>query len=62
LKKEAKMETKGKIRKQYKKPQVSQVKLEIGEAVLAACKTASGPGGKNNGCNIGARCKKTTGS
>jgi len=56
------METKGKIRKQYKKPQVSQVKLEIGEAVLAACKTASGPGGKNNGCNIGARCKKTTGS
>ena len=58
------METKGKIRKQYKKPQVSQVKLEIEEAVLVACKTVSGGSdGKKPGpgCGIGA-CSTTLGS
>lgn len=39
------METREKTRKQYKKPQVSQVKLEIEEAVLTACKVlANDPG------------------
>ncbi|MCK4529158.1 hypothetical protein KAW18_17470 [candidate division WOR-3 bacterium] len=33
-------------RKYYEKPQVSQVKLEIEEAVLAGCKTTTG-GGKD---------------
>jgi hypothetical protein len=32
------MATKDKAKKAYKKPKVTQVKLEIGEAVLAACK------------------------
>jgi hypothetical protein len=32
------MATKDKAKKAYKKPEVTQVKLEIGEAVLAACK------------------------
>ncbi len=32
------MTTKDKAKKTYKKPEVTQVKLEIGEAVLQACK------------------------
>lgn len=36
------METKEKIRKHYKKPQVNKVKLEIEEAVLAGCKGFAG--------------------
>ncbi len=36
------METKEKNRKNYKKPQVHKVKLEIDEAVLLGCKTFSG--------------------
>lgn len=51
------MEIKGRIRKQYKKPQITEVKLEITEAVLANCKLtaddATGKGGNtcgNFGC------------
>ncbi len=57
------METKGKIRKQYKKPQVSQVKLEIEEAVLAACKVTKPSSAKNNkGCGVVPSCRTTQGS
>ena len=48
------MTTKDKAKKTYKKPEVTQVKLEIGEAVLAACKGFIGdPLGKapNKDCN-----------
>ncbi len=47
------METKAKNRKNYKKPQVHKVKLEIDEAVLLGCKVASGDAakGKTSGCN-----------
>jgi len=47
------METREKNRKQYKKPQITQIKLEIKEAVLAACKSFAGDtAGKNTkGCN-----------
>jgi hypothetical protein len=41
------MATQDNIKKRYKKPKVTEVKLEIGEAVLAACKqNASDPEGK----------------
>jgi len=40
------LETKGKRRKNYKKPQINQVNLIIEEAVLAACKTGPGAAGK----------------
>jgi hypothetical protein len=44
------MTTKNKTKKTYKKPEVTQVKLEIGEAVLQACKTAPGDtSGKGTG-------------
>jgi hypothetical protein len=44
------MTTNDKAKKTYKKPEVTQVKLEIGEAVLAACKTtAVDPTGKASG-------------
>jgi hypothetical protein len=58
------METKGEIRKQYKKPQVSQVKLEIEEAVLANCKGAGQSGKNATGCQQGvsSNCKTTFGS
>ena len=36
------METKEKIRKYYEKPRINKVKLEIEEAVLAACKVSQG--------------------
>jgi hypothetical protein len=59
------MDTKGKIRKQYKKPQVNQIKLEIEEAVLANCKATITPidtsGKDTSGCNI-AKCRTTQGS
>jgi len=40
------LERKEKDRKNYKKPQINQVNLEIEEAVLAACKTGPGAAGK----------------
>lgn len=59
------METREKDRKNYKKPQVSQIKLEIEEAVLAACKNDTAPG-RNvaTGCHSGTgQCQKVwTGS
>ena len=41
-------------RKHYKRPQVSQVKLEIEEAVLTGCKSAANDtAGKNSsGCDV----------
>lgn len=60
--KEAKMETREKNRKQYKKPQVRQVKLEIEEAILAGCKvTTTSSGQSNKTCNH-SQCKTTQGS
>lgn len=58
------METREKDRKQYKKPQVSQVKLEIEEAVLTACKlSGTDTSGKTNrGCAYGPPCSNTFGS
>ena len=53
------METGEKNRKQYKKPQVSQIKLETEEAVLTACKTETTGGGKN--VSSGACTTGTTG-
>jgi hypothetical protein len=54
------MESKGKVRKPYCKPQVHQVKLHIEEAVLQGCKTAPGatPGMLDQYCGHGT-CKKT---
>jgi hypothetical protein len=53
------MATQDKTQKTYKKPTVTQVKLEIGEAVLAGCKTgvgdASGKTSKKDCTNI--NCK-----
>ena len=51
-------------RKYYEKPRINEVKLEIEEAVLVACKTVSGGSdGKKPGpgCGIGA-CSTTLGS
>ena len=42
------MKTKDKAKKAYKKPTVTQVKLEMGEAVLAGCKADSGQDAKQN--------------
>ena len=57
------METKGKNRKNYKKPQINQVNLIIEEAVLQACKTIAGDtsGKKGAGCTA-ANCRTTVGS
>jgi len=57
------METKEKIRRSYMKPRVTQVKLEIQEAVLATCKrtTSDMTGKSNKGCTQ-ASCKTTVGS
>lgn len=58
------METNEKIRKSYIKPRVTQVKLEIQDAVLVACKatdTGSGPGTHCTSPPAG-RCSKTIGS
>lgn len=50
------------MRKQYKKPEITQVKLAMDEAILTACKTtASAAGKKNKTCGHKA-CKKTLGS
>lgn len=52
------MDIKEKNRKQYKRPQISQVNLEIEEAVLANCKLNVGqPGLGGRTCDHGA-CKK----
>jgi hypothetical protein len=57
------MQTKAKTRKPYNKPQLHQVKLHVGEAVLQACKTVpldtSGKVPQN--CGSGG-CKKEYGS
>ncbi|MBW2594444.1 MAG: hypothetical protein JRC93_00430 [Deltaproteobacteria bacterium] len=63
------MKPKEKTHKYYKKPQVSQVKLEIEDAVLAACKatvagSAKGGAGKSP-CKIGlaaSSCQNIVGS
>jgi len=57
------METREKNRKQYKKPQVNQVKLEIEEAILAACKITGNSTGKASPpkCSNTA-CQATVGS
>jgi len=56
------METKEKTRKTYRKPTITRVKLEIGEAVLQACKTAAGvPASGNKECGHPG-CKTTLGS
>jgi len=49
-------------RKYYEKPRINKVKLEIEEAVLAACKTSSHDKGKNNKNCHAYPCKKTLGS
>lgn len=55
------METKKKNRNQYKRPQVSQVKLEIDEAVLTNCKVDAGlPGKGTRTCSHGPPCSSTT--
>ncbi len=54
------MEPKVKNRKNYQKPQISQVNLIIEEAVLQACKTGAGQSGRGtktcdqNPCRTGA--------
>jgi hypothetical protein len=57
------MAMQGKAKKTYKKPKVTQVKLEMEEAVLAACKhhngDSSGKGSKWCGTNS---CKLEYGS
>jgi hypothetical protein len=55
------MDTKEKIRKQYKKPKLSQVKLEVEEAVLTACKNSTSTGKTVLGCQEGVSnaCQKT---
>jgi len=57
------MDTKEKIRKTYKKPQINEVKVVIEEAVLQGCKTAPGDtmGKAPRGCQFAA-CKTTFGS
>jgi len=54
------MDTKEKVRKQYKKPQISQVKLEVEEAVLTACKNPTTLGKDAIGCKPGTGACKTT--
>ncbi len=57
------MATQGKAKKTYKKPKVTQVKLEMEEAVLQACKAFDGDstGRGSKWCGHGS-CKKTYGS
>jgi hypothetical protein len=54
---------KEKMRKQYKKPEISHVSLAMDEVVLAGCKMSQGdPAGKGNKyCGHG-QCKKYMGS
>jgi hypothetical protein len=57
------MESSGKARKPYSKPQVHQVKLHIEEAVLQACKTVpTDTSGKTNQYCGHSGCKKEYGS
>jgi hypothetical protein len=57
------MESRGKARKPYSKPQVHQVKLHIEEAVLQACKTVpTDTSGKANQYCGHSGCKKEYGS
>ena len=61
--KEGKMEAKEKIRKYYEKPRINEVKLEIEEAVLAACKvTTSGTGKASPPKCSNTSCQSTLGS
>lgn len=65
IEKEGKMKTNEKIRKFYVKPRVTQIKLEIQEAVLAGCKVvAAGPGpGTGFQCTrTSSKCLTTLGS
>lgn len=57
------MVTNGSAKKDYKKPTITRVKLEMEEVVLAACKEFNGdPQGKGNKhCGTNS-CKLTTGS
>lgn len=54
------MKTKDKAKKAYKKPTVTQVKLEMGEAVLLACKVDSGQAAKQNKYCGHQQCSSTT--
>ena len=64
------MEINEKTRKSYIKPRVTQVKLEIKDAILAGCKVTNGGPGPTAGllvgtCKTGAlagRCKNDLGS
>ena len=52
-------------RKHYKRPQVSQIKLETEDAVLGNCKSTTGvtTGAKNDTiCNTSPLCRDTYGS
>lgn len=57
------MTTQGRAKKIYKKPKITEVKLEMEEAVLQACKAfygdSTGKGNKECGTNS---CKLTYGS
>ena len=56
------MEKKVKNRKNYKKPQINQVNLVIEEAVLQACKIATGATGKGFKTCENVACKRDFGS
>ncbi len=49
-------------KKTYKKPSLTKVELRPEEAVLTACKNASGGGGVGGGCGTLRGCALTTGS
>jgi hypothetical protein len=51
------MNTKHSHKKAYKKPTVTQVKLEIDEAVLAGCKLTDATAGKQNKTCNHSQCK-----
>jgi hypothetical protein len=46
-------------RRQYRKPQLEQVKLVLEEAVLQTCKTRTSFGPTSTTCSVG-NCNKTT--
>jgi len=52
----------GSARKPYVRPQVKEVRLEVEEAVLAACKANSTAAGKNTKYCGHSQCKTTYGS
>ena len=56
------MKTKDNTRKPYQRPQVTQVKLEMEEAVLQACKASSAGKAKGNRQCGHPGCKTTFGS